>query len=382
MLRRFRAWARSHREGDGPDRLAADAVDLLVGFGLVTVADDGTVDARPALARYRVGEPVVTGTAQASMFEEGPMTESLTVAARGSPPTGGGRPGPGIVNLWRYWDETFTFHHGRLLLRGPNGSGKSMALELLLPFLLDADASPGRLTSAAKSRGGLFERVMTGTDETSRAGLRLGRVRAGATRSSPSAPGSRASASTRKVDLDLLHHVADGRHRAAPARRAPGAADPQGPRRARSASHGRVHASGHEHRAAVREALFPGFGPDRYDSVITALLALRKEKLSQNLDLAKLSEVLSDALPPLDEHDLAAVAEGFERLDRRRGRARPARGGGDRGHGARRPPASLRPRSCWPGRRRRPGGRDPPGRRHPRRAGGRRRARHGPGRRS
>ncbi len=27
---------------------------------------------------------------------------------------------------------------------------------------------------------------------------------------------------------------------------------------------------------------------------------------------------MSEALPPLDEHDLAVVAEGFERLDRRR----------------------------------------------------------------
>jgi len=34
----------------------------------------------------------------------------------------------------------------------PNGSGKSMALELLLPFLLDGDASPSRLTSRP-SRG-------------------------------------------------------------------------------------------------------------------------------------------------------------------------------------------------------------------------------------
>lgn len=82
---------------------------------------------------------------------------------------------------------------------------------------------------------------------------------------------------------------------------------------------GRVHMSGEEHRAAVRERLFPRFGPDRYAALITALLALRKEKLSQNLDLDKLSVVLSEALPPLDERDLTTVAEGFERLDRRRG---------------------------------------------------------------
>ncbi|HUR19041.1 MAG TPA: SbcC/MukB-like Walker B domain-containing protein, partial [Acidimicrobiales bacterium] len=65
-------------------------------------------------------------------------------------------------------------------------------------------------------------------------------------------------------------------------------------------------------------ALFPGFSADRYGSVITALLALRKEKLSQHLDLAKLSETLSESLPPIDDHDIAAVAEGFERLDRRK----------------------------------------------------------------
>ncbi|MDQ2724047.1 MAG: TIGR02680 family protein [Actinomycetota bacterium] len=82
--------------------------------------------------------------------------------------------------------------------------------------------------------------------------------------------------------------------------------------------HGQVHGSAEEHRSAVRERLFPGFSPDRFASVITALLALRKEKLSQNLDLAKLSDVLTDALPPIDERDLAVVAEGFERLDRRR----------------------------------------------------------------
>ena len=45
----------------------------------------------------------------------------------------------GIINIWRYYDEVFTFHEGRLLLRGPNGSGKSKALELLLPFLFDAN---------------------------------------------------------------------------------------------------------------------------------------------------------------------------------------------------------------------------------------------------
>jgi uncharacterized protein (TIGR02680 family) len=223
----------------------------------------------------------------------------------------------GLVNLWRYWDETFTFHAGRLLLRGANGSGKSMALELLLPFLLDADASPHRLTSAAKSRGGLYERVMTGTTDTSRAGFAWVEFERGADQVFTVGVRIQASANTHKADPSFftttqrigtdLHLLDD--HRVPVTRKVLGE---------RIGSCGRVHNSRDEHRAAVREGLYAGFSPDRFDSVITALLALRKEKLSQNLDVAKLSDVLSDALPPLDEHDLAAVAEGFERLDRRR----------------------------------------------------------------
>jgi hypothetical protein len=77
----------------------------------------------------------------------------------------------GVVNIWRYLEETFEFHAGRLLLRGPNGSGKSMALELLFPFLLDANAQPSRLSSSTRSRGGLLERLLTGSEHSSRAGF-------------------------------------------------------------------------------------------------------------------------------------------------------------------------------------------------------------------
>jgi hypothetical protein len=222
----------------------------------------------------------------------------------------------GLVSLWRYWDETFTFHHGRLLLRGPNGSGKSMALELLLPFLLDGDASPAKLTSASKSRGGLYERVMTGTDDPTRTGFAWVEFRRGVDVFTAGVR-VRASANTRKADHDFFTtsqeigtelHLLDA-HRNPLSRKDFSAA---------IGDRGRVHNSGEEHRAAVRQALFPGFSADRFSSVITALLALRKEKLSQNLDLVKLSDVLSEALPPIDENDLAAVAEGFERLDRRK----------------------------------------------------------------
>jgi uncharacterized protein (TIGR02678 family) len=69
ILERFPTWARTHRDGDGPERFAAEAVDLLVGFGLVQIEADGSVVARPAVARYRVGEPTVSESVP-TLFEE------------------------------------------------------------------------------------------------------------------------------------------------------------------------------------------------------------------------------------------------------------------------------------------------------------------------
>lgn len=222
----------------------------------------------------------------------------------------------GLIALWRYWDETFTFHNGRLLLRGPNGSGKSMALELLLPFLLDGDSSPSRLTSSGKPRGRLFDRLMTGSDEPSRTGFAWVEFSRGSEVFTVGAR-IRGSQATGKTDVDLFTttlavgrdlHLLDG-GRTPLSRKSLVEA---------IGTSGRVHGTADEHRAAVREVLFPGFSAERYASVIGALLALRKEKLSEKLDPDKLSDVLSEALPPLDDHDIAAVAEGFERLDRRR----------------------------------------------------------------
>ena len=222
----------------------------------------------------------------------------------------------GLIGLWRYWDETFRFHHGRLLLRGPNGSGKSMALELLLPFLLDGETSPSRLSSAARPRGRLFDRVMAGSGEPSRVGFAWVEFER---RDETFSVGARirASQSTAKADVDFFTTTL------AVGRGLDLLDETRTPLSRKSlieaiGETGRVHDSAEAHRAAVREVLFPGFSADRYESVITALLALRKEKLSQNLDLDKLSVVLSDALPQLDDHDVAAVAEGFERLDRRK----------------------------------------------------------------
>lgn len=229
----------------------------------------------------------------------------------------------GIVNVWRYADEVFTFHRGRLLLRGPNGSGKSMALELLLPFLLDANASPHRISSGQRSRGGLYDRLVGETDD---AGSPVGflwiefrrRDRDGEPDTCTIGVRLRASASTRQVDKAWfvtpqrighdLHLLDDDR--------VPLAAAALG--EALAAGGGHLYDDTSSYRERVRERLFPGTTAQQYDAVITALLALRQEKLSQNLDLDRLSATLTSALPPLDARDIADAAEGFRQLDQRR----------------------------------------------------------------
>ena len=226
----------------------------------------------------------------------------------------------GLVNVWRYAEEVFTFHQGRLLLRGANGSGKSMALELLFPFLLDASAHPGRLSSATRSRGGLYERLITGLEGRDRVGFLWAEFgRGGGDRNETFTIGVRlrASSATHKVDYGWFTTTrAVGRelrlfdeHRIPLSRAGLDEA---------LAGSGTLHAGADDYRRTVRATLFPGCDERQYDAVITTLLTLRREKISQDLNPEKLSAVLGASLPPLDEYDIAEVAEGFEKLERRK----------------------------------------------------------------
>ena len=66
----------------------------------------------------------------------------------------------GIINVYQYGDETLDFGGGRLLLRGVNGSGKSTAMNMLLPFLLDADTR--RIDAAGEQSGVLRAWMLSG----------------------------------------------------------------------------------------------------------------------------------------------------------------------------------------------------------------------------
>ncbi|MBM9508982.1 TIGR02680 family protein [Actinacidiphila acididurans] len=255
-----------------------------------------------------------------------PVRSTATSAEHDSPaPRRRWRPyRAGILNVWRYYDETFAFHQGRLLLRGQNGTGKSKALELLLPFLFDASLRPNRLSTFGGSERTMHWNLMgegaTGKTRVGYVWMEFGRpsddggsrwftcgARLQASTHTPSAHADYFTTTQRIAKpggLLLANEPGQPLTKAALADAMDG--------------HGEIHASADAYRTAVRGALFAGMGEQRYEALITALLQLRQPKLSERLDPSLLSTLLSRALPPLGEGEISELAEGFERLDRQR----------------------------------------------------------------
>jgi uncharacterized protein (TIGR02680 family) len=237
----------------------------------------------------------------------------------------------GILNVWRYYDEVFTFHDGRLLLRGPNGSGKSKALELLLPFLLDASLRASRLSTFGTAERTMHWNLMgEGASGTTRVGYVWLEFRfAAAEAGSGGAPGrwfccgARLQASTHTTTVHADYFTTTARIGTSDGVALVNEAGQPLTKAALEeglGDRGLVYGNAGEYRTAIRAALFPGLTEQRYDALITALLQLRTPKLSQRLDPALLSTLLSRALPPLGHQEIADLAEGFERLDRQRER--------------------------------------------------------------
>ena len=222
----------------------------------------------------------------------------------------------GIVNIWRYYDETFTFHEGRLLLRGPNGTGKSKALELLLPYLFDANLRPHRLSTFGSADRTMHWNLM---GEGNQGSTRVGYVWLEFQRGDETFTcGARLQATTNTTNVGSTYFTTSRRIGELALVNDAGRPLTRADLSTAIGDEGEVHGSPGDYRKAVRTTLFPGVSEQRYDSLITALLQLRTPKLSERLDPSVLSTLLSRALPPLDQADIAEIAEGFERLDRQR----------------------------------------------------------------
>ncbi|MBL8915429.1 MAG: TIGR02680 family protein [Archangium sp.] len=227
----------------------------------------------------------------------------------------------GIQNVWEYDNQRFVFHKGRLLLRGQNESGKTKALEVLLPFLLDASLHAHRLDPfGANARSMHWNLINESNPKTTVSigyvWLELGRLNSGTAEYWTVGAGLKARRASTQVDdwyfatpkrVDEALHLYDANK--VPLTR-PNLEAALG-------TDGTVFGSSAAYRRALNEKLF-GLGPDQYGALVDALLQLRRPQLSKGLDPEELSRILSASLPPLDPNVIGTLAEGFDRLERHR----------------------------------------------------------------
>ncbi|MFP3940079.1 MAG: TIGR02680 family protein, partial [Thermoanaerobaculia bacterium] len=231
----------------------------------------------------------------------------------------------GILNLWQYDDQELRFHQGRLLLRGENGTGKSKALEVLLPFLLDADLSPHRLDPFASTARTMYWNLLEGDKHESRVGyvwMEVGRLEEEPGGGEPRPPrpvyrtvgcGLRATRRSRRVDSWFF--VTSRRVGGELELTTPGGVPLLKEELARALGEdGTVYGTGKEYRARVDQELF-ALGENRFDALRHLLLQLRRPQLSQKLDPASLSQLLAESLPPVEADLVTQLSEGFERLE-------------------------------------------------------------------
>ena len=229
----------------------------------------------------------------------------------------------GIQNVWHYWDTEFVLTGGRMVLRGTNGSGKSRALELLLPFLLDADRR--RMDSSGSGQVSLDRLMRVGGPES---GNRVGYLWLELAHGDGSTEPSRfltlgahlrwsSSAGTVRVhwfrtpkrvghDLPLL----DGNRHALSREDLGRLIGPE-----------QLTDSPDTHRAAVRSLVFglvDARAEERFDGLVQLLHTLRSPDVGNRIDEGRLPALLSDALPPLSQATLDAAGAKLDEISETR----------------------------------------------------------------
>jgi uncharacterized protein (TIGR02680 family) len=222
----------------------------------------------------------------------------------------------GLLNLYRYDNEEFWFHEGRLLLRGNNGTGKSRVLALQLPFLLDGETAPHRLEPDGDPAKRIEWNLLMGKypDRLGYTWIEFGRRDdQGAAHYLTLGCGLHATegrglvgrwffVTDQRVGEELLLESEEGypimRDRLANA----------------LGQRGEVFTTAMAYRNAVDTALFQ-LGEHRYSALVGLLIQLRQPQLSRQLDEKRLSTALGEALRPLSPSVVADVAEAFRSLE-------------------------------------------------------------------
>jgi uncharacterized protein (TIGR02680 family) len=228
----------------------------------------------------------------------------------------------GLLNIYRYDYQEFRYEDGRLLLRGNNGTGKSRVLALQLPFLLDGEIIPQRVEPDQDPAKRMEWNLLLGGKHDDRLGYTW--IEFGRATESGDAEYKTLGCALRAVqgygirqqwffitnlrmgrDLFLVNEVGQPLSKT----KLETVIGDKG----KVFGTSKVEDDRRDYRDAVDKALF-GLG-DRYEALLNLLIQLRQPQLSRTLNEDRLSNALSQALPPLPEAVLADVAEAFRSLE-------------------------------------------------------------------
>ncbi|OZE74345.1 TIGR02680 family protein [Rhodococcus sp. 15-649-2-2] len=220
----------------------------------------------------------------------------------------------GIVNLWDYRDQEFSFADGRLVLRGPNGSGKTKALEVLFPFVLDGRIEPRRLNPFAGEERTMKSNLLYRGQESAHSyvWMEFGRGPRADPESVTVGIGMRASRQNDKVTR--WYFVADGRVGVDFSLLGSDDRPLTKKQLAEQLGSDAITDRPVDYRAAIDARMF-GLGAQRYDQLINLILTLRRPQLAKNLDPKGLSQALTDGLRPLDEQLVLEAARSFSDME-------------------------------------------------------------------
>ena len=221
----------------------------------------------------------------------------------------------GIVNIWQYTEQTFDFSGGRAIFQGTNGSGKSRTLELLLPLCLDGDL---RQVGSKGFDTVSLRRLML--DDYDGGPNRIGYAWVELTRSSDTGPDEYLTCGLGVKASKTSQAITDSWRFITSARVGHGltlvGADrtPLGPAQLRDLIGADCVLEEAAFRARVAETVY-GVPAPRYGDLLHLQRTLRNPDVGLKVLEGQLEQILSDALPPLDQAMVEQLATSFDDLE-------------------------------------------------------------------
>ncbi|WP_394613698.1 TIGR02680 family protein [Lentzea sp. JNUCC 0626] len=222
----------------------------------------------------------------------------------------------GVVNIWQYTEQTFDFSGGRAIFQGTNGSGKSRTLELLLPLCLDGDlrqlGSKGFDTVSLRRL--MLDDYDGGPNRIGYAWVELIREAADHSGNEYLTCGLGVKASkTSQAITDSWRFVTPMRvgtelQLAGPER------VPHGPAQLRDLIGADCMFEEPAFRAKIAETVY-GVPAARYGDLLHLQRTLRNPDVGLKVLEGQLEQILSDALPPLDQAMVEQLATSFDDLE-------------------------------------------------------------------